>query len=286
MCAIPAAHAGDFLKEYEPIKAKNDAAAVEKFLASSYEANKEDPEYFVAAANYWWKNAQQIDISTKPSLPGGISVADPKTGKEVGSIRTNADSHPELAKKATALLTEAAAKFPARADIAIGLAYMQHQSGSDDDCLQTLNALLDRAADPATKFLWKSSAPLPEPAATLIPEAMQDYASDFYRAQSKEGDARCRALCEHVIRVFPDHPFAYNNLAALSHTQNDEAACLKYLKLANEKDPKDALVLMNLADAQLRSGLKKEARETYQKVLKYGDNETKADARKALKGIK
>jgi Flp pilus assembly protein TadD len=93
-------------------------------------------------------------------------------------------------------------------------------------------------------------------------------------------------LCEHIIKAFPDHPYAYNNLAALSRVQKDDAGSLRYLLLALSKDPKDALVLMNVGDAYARAGDEAKAREHYEKALKFGDKETKADAKKALAKLK
>ena len=43
--------AADFSAEFEKVKARNDVAATEKFLAEQYAANQTNPEYFVLAAS-------------------------------------------------------------------------------------------------------------------------------------------------------------------------------------------------------------------------------------------
>jgi tetratricopeptide (TPR) repeat protein len=279
-------HAADFFAQFDEIKSKRDIKAAEKFLADSYEGNKADPEYFVVAANYWWNLGSEVNISTARAKPGGIAVTDPKTGNEVGSIGSLADIHPEFREKAIALLSEATKSFPRRADIALGLAYIQRESGKDDDCLQTLNAFLDRVVEHSTKDLtWKKGGKFPEAPDRFLPESIHPHATAFYRTESKEGDARCRALLEHLMRAFPDHPYAYNLMAALCRAENDDAGCLRYLKIAYEKSPKDTLVLMNLGDAYGRSGDKKNAKAMYERASKIGDAETKVDAKKALKKL-
>ena len=278
-------HAADFAEELAAVKAKHVDAETQKFLADGYEANKTNPEYFVLAANYWWNVSKQISITTKPAAGSDFSVRDQKTGKEVGSISTSGAVNPQLAQKAVDLLAEAATKFPARADIQMGLAYLQHEMGKEENCSTTLNGLLDRCADTGLELTWKGGA-MPAPAREFIPRSMQKYAGDFYREETKEGDARCRKLCEHLIQVYPEHPFAYNNLAALSHAHKDETACLNYLKLANEKAPEDMLVLMNLGDAYLRAGNKIKAKACYESAAKDKDPELRAQASKALKSLR
>jgi tetratricopeptide (TPR) repeat protein len=281
-----AVYAADFTTEFEKVKARKDVAATEKFLAEQYETNKTNPEYFIAAANFWWNLGLEVNISTKPAAPGGIQITEQGTGKAVGSIGTLGEANPDIPRKAVKLLTEATQKFPQRADIWMGLAYLQHELKEEDDCLKTLDAFLDQVAEKKLRFTWKKNGPFPQPMERFIPESVQTYSGAFYRAASKDGDLRCRELCEHLIKAFPDHPYAYNNLAALSHAQNDEAASLRYLLLASSKDPKDALVLMNIGDAYSRAGDKAKAREYFEKALKYGDDETKADAKKSLARLK
>jgi len=276
----------DFFAQFEEVKSKKDVQAAEQFLADSYEANKADPEYFVVAANYWWNLGNEVRISTAPTKPGGFAITDPKTGKEVGSIGSFADTHPEFREKAISLLSEATTAFPQRADIALGLAYIQRESGKDDDCVQTLNAFLDRIVEHSTRDLtWKKDGKFPEAPDKFLPESIHPHATAFYRAETKEGDARCRTLLDHLIRAFPDHPYAYNLMAALCRSQNDDAGCLRYLKTAYEKNPKDTIVLMNLGDAYARSGDKRNAKAMFERASKVGDAETKADANKALKKL-
>src|SRR5215203_2549407 len=100
-------HGGDFAEEFAAVKEKSDDEATQKFLKDSYDTKKDDPEYFVLAANYFWNLSQEVSITTKPSAQGDFSVRDQKTGKEVGSISTAGRTNPAIAEKAVSLLAEA-----------------------------------------------------------------------------------------------------------------------------------------------------------------------------------
>ena len=57
---------------------------VEKFIEASREANKDDPAYYVASANYWWGLANEPFMSTKPAVAGDFVIADlptPRRGR-------------------------------------------------------------------------------------------------------------------------------------------------------------------------------------------------------------
>ncbi len=84
-----AAESVDFPMELKSKQAASGAKDVQEFIAKSHEANKSNPAYFVSSANYYWNSSLQPNLSTKPAGPGDFVLADPKTGKAVGSISTS-----------------------------------------------------------------------------------------------------------------------------------------------------------------------------------------------------
>lgn len=277
----------DFQQQFDSVKEQGDPKAIQTYLAESYDREKDNPEYFVAAANYWWGLANEISMTTAPAAAGGISIVDPKTGKEAGSMATVGSQNPGLPKKAAELLKEGSERFPYRIDIALGYASIQKSQGDFDGCLETLRKMISFCERHPQQLRWKNNRPLPQPANRCVPEAVQGYTSYFYETKSKENSQRCRTLCEIVIKAFPDHPYAYNILAAQSQADGDENACIKYLEIAHTKDPNDAIVLLNLGDAYSRAGNFQKARTSYQSVKNSnGSQELKAEAEAAIRSLK
>jgi tetratricopeptide (TPR) repeat protein len=262
------------------------AQDIQKFVKDSYEANKNDPAYYVASANYWWNLSLAPNISTKPSEKNDSGVSDPKTGKEVGSISTEGRVNPQVPDNAVQLLREALKRFPNRIDIGMGLAYMLRELDKQKDGLDVLLQVLRNAEKNPTELQWKNGEPLPAPPKTYIPELMQGYTGSFYRLETKEGDALCHSLCEAIIQTYPDHPYAYNILAALCRGNKDDQGCAKYLLIACEKAPNDSIVMLNLASTYRRLGNKKEAKRYYKLALASKPSEDiKAEAESALREI-
>jgi len=276
----------DFAVKLKAMSPSSPAQDIQAFIKDSYEANQNDPAYYVASANYWWNLSLEPNISTKPSEKGDFVVADPKTGKEVGSMSTEGRVNPQVPENAVQLLREALKRFPNRIDIGMGLAYMLRELDKQKDCLDVLLQVLHDAEKNPAELQWKSGEPLPKPPNIYIPELMQGYTGSFYRLETKEGDALCHSLCEAIIHAYPDHPYAYNIIAALCSANKDDQGCAKYLLIAYQKAPNDSIVILNLANTYRRLGDKKEAERYYKLVLASKPSEDiKAEAEASLREI-
>jgi hypothetical protein len=57
----------DFATQLKAMSPSSPAKDIQAFIKDSYEANQNDPAYYVASANYWWNLSLAPNISTKPS---------------------------------------------------------------------------------------------------------------------------------------------------------------------------------------------------------------------------
>jgi tetratricopeptide (TPR) repeat protein len=282
----PALALADFAEDFQKTRGTKDHAAMVKLLDAAAKTEADNPDYYALASNYWWSFAGEINLSTKPAAKGEPSIRDKDSGEEVGSISTNGDLDPSLRKKAVELTGTGLAKFPRRLDIGLGHAHVRFKTGDAKGAIATLRQLLKLAATPGTEFLWTANAALPGPIGEVLPEAIQGYTAPLFRAETEESDALCKELLDATVATFPEHPYAYNLLAALADAKGDKDGSYRFLKLAAEKAPKDTLVLNNLADAHLGRGKKAEAIAVYEKIIKLEpEGQAAAAAKEALEEV-
>jgi tetratricopeptide (TPR) repeat protein len=257
----------NFTAKFNEISSTNDDQKIQAFIAKSQEAEKNNPEYYVLSANYWWSLSQKTVISTKPPEKDDFSLTDAKTGKVAGSISQVGTTKPDIPQKSVDILVKGTKAFPYRADIAVGLAHIQRALGRYDDSVTTLETLLKTAGSKPEDIRWKNGDKLSEKASKFIPEIISDYSAFFYRRETAIDDKRCERLVKATVSAFPDHPVAYNMLAALAvaHNHNDEA--LEYLLTAYKKAPDDPIIIINLGDMYSKLGQKQKAKEYYNKVI-------------------
>jgi tetratricopeptide (TPR) repeat protein len=283
---LPDIALGDFEADFKKVRENEDHAAMVKLLAGAEKTEQDNPDYYALASNYWWQFVSEINISTKPAGKGEPSLREPDTDKEVGSISTNGDLDPSLRKKALALTAEGFRRFPQRLDIGFGLAQVQFKTGDAKASVATLRKILKISSAPDAKLKWTANADLPEPAATFVPESIQGYTAPLFRQETPEADALCKELLDATVAAFPNHPFAYNLLAALADAKGDKDESYRLLKAAAEKAPDDTLILFNLAEAHATRGKKAEAKATYRKIIALKpDDETVAAAKEALEAL-
>lgn len=276
----------DFREEYQTAIEKGNPEATGRMLDRSREKERDNPDYYALASKFWWEQASQLNLSTKPAREGDTSLVDPQTGREVGSITTAGTHNPELAHKALLLTSQGFRRFPERLDLGFGLAWVQFQSGKKDDAIGTILSILRTAKEKPNGLKWTANAPLPKPAATFIPESIHGYTASLFQAKTAHDDSLCRQLCHATIDVFPEHPYAYNMLAALADAAGNKAEALRFLKIAHEKAPNDTLILLNLAEAYRSEKLNQQAIAAYRKLLTLEiDEDTRSAALEALKEL-
>ena len=274
------ARADEFSDEFKRIRESKDHGAMVKLLEEGETKQADNANYYALAANYWWSFADQPNLSTKPAKLGEPSIRDPKTDKEVGSISTNGDLDPGLRQRALDLTGQGFEKFPERLDIGFGLAQVQFKMGKKKEAVATLGRILKVSKEKPEELKCGNGEKLPAPAAEMVPESIHGYTVPLFEEGTEESTQLCKELAEATIAAYPEHPFCYNILAAIADTKGDQKEMLRLLKLAHEKAPEDALVLLNLAEAQKGAKLTKEAIASYKRVLELEADEELKDAAK------
>jgi tetratricopeptide (TPR) repeat protein len=280
------ARADEFSDQFKRIRESNDHPAMVAFLADAGKTEAANPNYYALAANYWWRFADQPNLSTKPAKEGEPSIRDPKSGEEVGSISTNGDLDPTLRKKALDLTAEGFRKFPERLDIGFGLAQVQFKTGQKEEAVATIGTILKVSKERPGDLKWSDGVALPDPPAKMVPESIHGYTVPLLEEGTPGSMKLCQELCEATIAAYPEHPYSYNILAALADARDDRDEVMRMLKLAHEKAPQDALILLNLAESQRAAKQTKEAIASYKKVLALdADEELKEAAQEGIEAV-
>jgi hypothetical protein len=283
---------------------KPDAAL--KAIADWKHRTPESPDPYIVAANFHLSLATQpkgVNIQgTKPGagpLPEGnydakldgdrISIVDPKTGKEVGTIGDGPVGQKPDPKQArehllagAAELEEALRKFPDRLDIMLGRASILATAREWNPLTTQLDAALARAARDPQNLRWLGDKPPFRPAPDLVRSAVQENVNHAIDEQAAEGDARAKALSELALKYFPDAVVFLANLGSLHAFAGEWKEAVPYYERAVKLAPDDSLVWGNLARVRMKLGEPKAAREAAKKVIELNND---AEGVKAMKSL-
>jgi hypothetical protein len=104
----------DYAARFKELHDRTAEAEIEPLLNEWREKTPNDPDAWIASANYYF-NQRRVAISTKKPEKGDFVVSDPKTGKRVGSI--SFEQNKGGVNRAAELVQEAAKKFSNRLDV-------------------------------------------------------------------------------------------------------------------------------------------------------------------------
>jgi tetratricopeptide (TPR) repeat protein len=261
---------------------KADGAQIDSLFDEWRSKNPNDPDAWITSANYYFNQSVGPTISTQPAKKGDYGLTDKKTGKNTGSISFKPNVA-QTSRSATDLLSEATAKFPDRLDIWCGLAFIYQETGDFDNEFTTLQKMVGYVREHPTGLKWLKGEPINEAADKFVPEKLHSYATYYGKKENPEDDKRLLKISTFSAEQFPNHPFAFNDVAVYYSVNKDYAKTREWLEKAHQVDPKDGLVLYNLGYVSEKLGDKKAAQKWYEDSLKAGpDDDYKQKATQAL----
>jgi tetratricopeptide (TPR) repeat protein len=277
----------DYATRFAELKGQKDAGARIDALLDEWRAQKpNDPDAWITSANYYFNQSVGPTISTKQPDKGDYGLTNKKTGKAAGSISFK-PGVAQTPRQATDLLQEAITKFPDRLDIWCGLAFIDQESGDFDGEVSTLRKMVAYARDHPADLKWLKGEKLPASPDQFIPDKLHSYALYYEKKENPEDDKRFMQIATFSTEQFPNHPYAFNDVAMYYSLQNDNAKTREWLEKANKIDPSDTLVMTNLGYVCAKLGDTAAARKWYEAVIKAEPNgEHTERAKEALRKLK
>jgi len=274
----------EYARRYRQLLDQHAEAQIEPLLTEWREKAPDDPDGWIASANYYF-NQRQPNISQKKPGPGDITLTDKKTGKAAGSIsfeQSKADTN-----RAAELLHEATKKFPDHLDIWCGLAFMYQESGDFDNELSTLKKMVAYAREHPTQLKWLKGAPLGEPADKFVPEKLHEYGQYYEKKQNPEDDKRWFQISTLATEQYPNHPVGFNDAAGYWADIGEWQKARESVEKAHQIDPKSVGALLNLGNISIEMKDFTGARKYFEEAVKLDPNgQYGREAKEALQKLK
>lgn len=267
----------------------NTPDAIDAKLKDWSEKEPQNPEPYIMAANAYGYLATSINISKiEPNREIGIAkhdgefaILDPNTQQQIGTIGEDKDV--AMLKKAGVILATASAKFPQRLDIFVGRMSLAENAEDTAALLAAGLDMLKAAQSQPDKIKWIDDQPLPEPLHVKIVHELQGRIKDLFKKENDEADKAGYKLATEALRLAPDNVELLNDAAVYHCYKNEWQKAREFLVRAEKADPKDLLVKLNLAKADLNLVQPEAARRKWEEVIKLAPNSDEAnDARQEI----
>ncbi len=270
---------------------ENDSATIEQTLSEIRYGNDQSAERYIAEYNYWVNKAH---VSKGPilstELPEGIDVSGVFTltdsiGNVAGYMYGVEYYDSLLTDSALLIISEGILRYPDRLDMRFGKIYLLSQSGRWQSYTDEILSTLEHAEKNNNAWEYPN---ITESIDTILIYSIFDYEKTLYNALSNSDTLTIqdtlkicyiRSIAQSMLRLYPQDVFSLNIMAATYHIMGQEDSALMWLLRAEEANPRDALVLLNIAEAYNRIGDKKKEEIYLKKAKKYGDKNIKEEIR-------
>lgn len=262
---------------------EKDSATVEQILSEIRYSNDQSAERYIAEYNYWVNKAHVSEgpiLSTE--LPEGVDVSGVFTltdsmGNIAGYMYGVEYYDSLLTDSALLIISEGIQRHPNRLDMRFGKIYLLGQSGRWQSYTDEILSTLEHSAK--NNNAWKYPN-VTESMDTILIYSILDYEKALYSALSKSDTLTVqdtmkihymRSIAQRMLRLYPHDVFSLNIMAVTYHVMGQEDSALVWLLRAEKVNPRDALVLLNIADTYNRLGDRKKEKIYLKKATKYGD---------------
>ncbi|MEO6719289.1 MAG: tetratricopeptide repeat protein [Ferruginibacter sp.] len=272
-------------EKFKKLFKNNDTTKIESLFAEWEKSNPNDPELYTSAINFYFSNSQQeiISLDGEQKSKQSFQLTD-STGKVAGYMNSNQGFNPGKLGKAIKYANTGIEKFPNRLDIRFGKCYVLQQIGDYDNFTKEVIKTIEYSHVNNNVWLWTENKKQ-EDGESFMLETIQSYLKQLYDTEDDNLLPNMIQIGESTLKYYDNNVEILSTTSvALMLTKNYDKA-IEYLKRAEKINPKDFIVLNNIAQGYKLKGDKANAIKYYQLTEKYGDEQAKQQARQSIEAL-
>lgn len=270
---------------------ENEDTLGQRILLENWEKRTlNDPELYVAYFNHFVKKSRSevlvIGQDLKQNAYMVLEIENQDSSKQNGAeYMYKQVTYDDLyTQKAIEWIDKGIERFPNRLDMRFGKIYflglLENYEAFTEQIIQTI----DYSAINQNQWLWSENSALEQPKERML-SSIQDYQNDLYATSKDTLLYNMQKIAEAVLKVYPDHIESLSNIGAVYFLLGQYEKALTPFYAAYQLNPKDLVVINNLAETYNELGLNIKAEAYYRLLMKYGDKQDKKYAKAKIKQL-
>ncbi|WP_162428316.1 tetratricopeptide repeat protein [Pontibacter pudoricolor] len=251
---------------------ENDTLKQRETLLKWEKATPKDPELFTGYFNYYFLKSREEVISLTATQPKGESlVLSDNTNKSAGYMASEVVFNNSTLKKGLEKIDEGIKLYPDRLDMRFGKIYALGQAGDWQSFTDEIVTAIQYSKANQNQWTWTNNEKRPDGKDFLL-SSLQNYQLQLYNTGDDELLKNMRTIATEILKLYPDHIESLSNLSITYLLTGEYDKGIAPLLQAEKLNPKDAIVLANIAQGYRLKGDKKNAIEYYEKVIRFADD--------------
>ena len=278
-----------FKQQFNDLVSKKDTVGEQQILEKWEKADSNDPELYVAYFNYFAKKSKKEIVRLDGNGKGkeGFQIMDKDSSKKEPVAFLYGDTYydKDILKKGFDYIDIGIKKHPNRLDMRFGKIYMLGQIEDYEKFTVEIINTIDYSTINKNQWTWSDDQPVDNPKQFFL-GSLQGYQVQLYNTENDDLLDNMKRIAETVLKYYPDHIEGLSNLSIVFMLQKQYDKALESLLKAEKLNPKDYIVLSNIAQAYKKKGDTNNAIKYYELTIKHGDEQAKKYAQGQIDELK
>jgi tetratricopeptide (TPR) repeat protein len=276
----------DYQSEFQKYTQTNDTINQLIVLTEWKSVNPNDAELYTSYFNYYFFKSKQEVITLTQDEPNGEGfVIKDSLNKTTGYIGSQIQYNQVELNKGFDIIDEGIKRYPNRLDMRFGKIYVLGQIADWDKFTSEIIKTVNYSSTNDNKWTWTNNEKQEEGKEFFL-TSLQDYQVQLYDTQDNNLLVYMRNIANEILKYYPNNIESLSNLSVTYLLTGEYDKGIEPLLKAEKLNPKDYIVLANIAQGYKLKGDKKKAIEYYEKTAENGDESVKEFAFEQIKDLK
>ena len=248
----------------------------------------QDAELYVAYFNYYFQMSEEEIVSIGQEADGelALEIMDLDSSKKnpVAYMYSNIHYNEEFLEKGMNWIDDGIQQYPNRLDMRFGKIYVLGKLEEYTLFTKEIIQTVEYSSKNENNWTWTDNTALKDPLEFML-GTIQNYQIQLFNTEDDRLLENMQQIATSILTYYPENIESLSNSAIVYLLQEKYIQALSILQKAEKINPKDCIVLNNIAVCYENQGNQKMAKKYYQLVIKNGNKEEKKDARNKLKNL-
>ncbi|QRY60429.1 tetratricopeptide repeat protein [Sphingobacterium siyangense] len=267
-----------FKQQFYEFVSKKDTLGQQQLLDKWVKSDSNDPELYIAYFNYFVKKSvkEVVTLGQNPEGNDVLQIMDKDSSKKEPVAYLYGDTYYDqnILKNGFDYIDKGLSKYPNRLDMRFGKIYLLGQIENYEKFTAEIINTIDYSHVNKNKWTWADNKPLDDPENFML-SSIQDYQLQLYNTENDNLIENMKRIAEAVLKYYPEHIESLSNISIVFMLQKQYDKALDTLLKAEKLNPKDCIVLNNIAQTYKLKGDTINAIKYYKLTIQYGDDKAK-----------
>lgn len=276
----------DYQSEFQKYCETNDTINQLKVLSKWKSSHPKDAELFTSYFNYhFMKSRQEILALTNDEPNGEGLVLKDSLNQTAGYLGSQIHYDRLEIKKGLDKIDEGIKLYPNRLDMRFGKIYALGQIPNWEDFTSEIMKTIEYSAKNDNNWTWTNHEKYDGGEKEFL-LSIQNYQLQLYNTGDDDLLINMREIANTILKFYPNHIESLSNLSITYLLTGEFDKGIEPLLRAEKINPKDYIVLSNIAQGYKLKGDKEKAIAYYEKTVEFGDERAKEFAKQQITELK